>query len=132
MPTLRGIVWAFCLYLSVVISDIAHTGRTIPAPHFDHSLNTLFLAVLGPIFCAWLVVYFSFNTKDRAIQTVGIISAIAFAFGILFALHQFEYISIGIPHYLSSWSWFIATVLLGYRMDQILKSRNSKIEIPHA
>ena len=83
MPTLRGLVWAFCLYLSVVISDIAHIGRTIPAPHFDHSLNTLFLTVLSPIFCAWMVLYFAFGTKDRIVRIVGIISAIAFAFGIL-------------------------------------------------
>ena len=61
-------------------------------------------------------------------RAVLILSAMTFACNIIFALHPYEYISFSIPYWLSGWLWFIATVLLGYRTDQLLKEHRKEIE----
>lgn len=66
--------------------------------------------------------------RNGLIRAVLILSAIAFACNIVSALYQYEYISLNIPLWLSGWAWFIATALLGWRTDQLLKEHSKELE----
>ena len=63
---------------------------------------TLFPNVIAPAFLvlivlgAWLPAF-----KDKLLKTVLILTAITFAFQTVFSLYQYEYISFGIPHWIS-------------------------------
>jgi len=127
--TLRGYVWAFCMYLALVIDQIAHYDTVIRPPHFDHSVVfTLVPNVIVPTFVIFIFLSALSAFRNKIMRAVLIFSAITFACSIVFALHQFEYISFSTPHWISGWTWFIATILLGYRTDQLLKVNNREIE----
>ena len=127
--TLRGYVWAFCMYLALMIDQIARYNTVVRPPHFDHSVFfTLFPNVIGPAFVIFIFLSALSAFRNNLMRAVLIFSAITFACTIVFALHQYEYTSFSIPHWLSGWTWFIATVLLGYRTDQLLKEGNREIE----
>ena len=126
-PTLRGYVWGFCLYFALLINQLSH-HTAIRAPYIDRSFFTFFASVIGPGWCIFLFISVLPKFRNSLMRAVLILSAFGFAFSIVFALYQYEYISFGIPHWFSGCSWFIATVLLGYRTDQLLKEQNQEIE----
>lgn len=127
-PTLRGYVWVFCMYLACTVDQIAHTGGAIGPSHLERSLFTLFTDVGAPLLAILIVLSFFPAYRNGLIRTVLFLSAFTFVCQAIFALHHYEYIAFGIPHWLSGWSWFIATCLLGYRTDQLLKQNSREIE----
>jgi hypothetical protein len=128
-PTLRGYVWVFCMYLALTVNQIARYRTVIRPPHFERSIFfTLFPNVIAPAFVIFIFLSLLPVFRSGLVRAVLIFSALAFACNIVFALYQYEYISFGIPHWISSWAWFIATVFLGYRTDRLLKEHNKEIE----
>jgi hypothetical protein len=128
--TLRGYVWAFCLYLALAISALAHQGAKIRPPHFERSFfYALFPGVVGPAIVMAMCLGLLTEFKDPIVKAVLIFTAASFAFSAASSLHQYEYISFATPHWLSTCSWLFATVLLGYRTDQLLKAGNKEIEL---
>jgi glucose uptake protein GlcU len=128
--TVRGYVWVFCLYLSSTVEWLSHLNRTIRPPHVDRSFFfTLFPNALGPVVLALIFLLLLRETENWVEKAVLILSAMTFVFSAVFALHQFGYIAMSSPHSLSGLSFFIATALLGYRTDQILKQQDKGIEI---
>lgn len=128
-PTLRGYVWAFCMYLALEINRIAHYGKVIPSPHVELPFFfTLFPNVIASGFVVFMLLSALRAFRNGLIRAVLILSAIAFACNIVSALYQYEYISLNIPLWLSGWAWFIATALLGWRTDQLLKEHSKELE----
>jgi hypothetical protein len=117
------------MYLALTVNQIAHHGTVIRPPHLERSFFfTLFPNVIAPAFVIFLFLSALPVFRNGLMRAVLILSAVTFACNIVFALHQYEYISFGIPHWLSGWSWFFATALLGYRTDQLLKEHSKEIE----
>jgi hypothetical protein len=128
--TIRGYVWVFCLYLSATVDWLCHLNRTVRPSHADRSFFfTLFPSIIGPLLLALMFLLLMRETENWVEKAVLILSAMTFGFSAVFALHQFEYIAIGVPRALSGLSLFIATALSGYRTDQILKQQDKRIEI---
>jgi ABC-type Fe3+-siderophore transport system permease subunit len=116
------------MYLACAAVSVAHHGDAISAPHYERSFLALFSAVIGPIIvggmCLGLLTEFKYPTTKLVLA----FTAAHFACSAVFSLYQYEYISLRIPHWLSGLSWFLATVLLGYRTNQILKQHNIEVE----
>jgi uncharacterized membrane protein YfcA len=128
--TLRGYVWAFCLYLALAISAITRHGAQIRPPHFERSFfYALFPGVIGPAIVMAMCLGLLAEFKDPITKAAITFTAASFAFSAVFSLHQYEYISFATPHWLSTCSWLVATVLLGYRIDQLLKTGNKEVEL---
>lgn len=120
-PTLRGYIWFFCVYLSSTVTWLSR-GHHDPNAHLS-VLFTLFPFVLTYIFLSLIR-----QVNNWIEKGVCILSAISFALDAADNLHQFGYLPLGIPHSLSGLIFLFATILLGYRIDQILKESNREIE----
>ena len=128
--TIRGYVWVFCIYLAVMVHQLARHGTSIRPPHLERSFfYALFPGVIAPtvvmLMCLGLLKEFQ-NRFDKLVLTF---TALNLVLSAVFALHQYEYISFSMPHVLTSCSWLIATVLLGYRVDALLKEHDKEIEM---
>jgi hypothetical protein len=127
--TLRGYVWVFCMYLATTTSDLmsySFGARTehIPSPW----LFTFFTTVIAQIFLVILFLSMLREFKNTYTRGVLLFTASAFAVNVISALNRQNYTSFGFPHWVSTFLWLAATVLLGFRMDQILKWHNSEIK----
>jgi hypothetical protein len=69
------------------------------------------------------------KTTNWIERVVLILSATVFALDATSVLHRLGYFPTNVPSRISHWTFFIATVLLGYRTDQILKQQDKRIEI---
>ena len=129
-PTLSGYVWVFCMYLGCAVSYIAHIGTVpmYPLPPERSFFFVLFPQVIAPVGIIYVYLSLLSVFKNDLMRAVLILSLITFACNIVSSLHKNEYISFGIPHFISGWTWFIATVLLGYRTSQLLNESNKEIE----
>lgn len=126
--TVRGYVWVFCVYLGSTVEWLSHRGvRHEPNVHLS-MLFTFFPFVIGNVFLTWLFLDLLREADNWIEKGVCILSAIVFALDAAANLHQFGYMPINIWPSLSGLLLLFATVLLGYRSDQILKKNNSEIE----
>ena len=127
--TLRGYVWIFCVYLILAVQQIAHRGAAIRSPHLERSfLTVLFPSIIAPGFVMIMMLGLLPEFRNPLTRLVLFFSAAGFACSAVFSLYQHEYISFRIPHWMSGLSWFLATVLLGYRTNQLLTLHNTEIE----
>ena len=127
--TLRGYVWIFCVYLSSTVQWLAGPGAAHHEPNVHLPIFlTFFPIVLANVFLTCLFFMLIREVDNRMEKGVCILSAIAFALDAAANLHQFGYMPINIWPSLSGLLLLFATVLLGYRTDQILKKNNSEIE----
>ena len=126
--TVRGYVWIFCAYLAITVEWLSYRGvRHEPEVHLS-MLFTFFPLFIGNVVLAWCFFYFLRKADNWIEKGVCILSAISFALDAAANLHQFGYLPINIWPSLSGLLFLFATVLLGYRTDQILKKNNSEIE----
>jgi ABC-type Na+ efflux pump permease subunit len=128
-PTLRGYVWAFCLYLATTVKELSYHPTALSESHVSLPLFlTFFPSVIAPavVIVFFLAMFREFN--NPLIKTVLLFSAVPFALSILSALHHYSYISFTFPRWISTFFWLAATILLGYRTDQLLKQSSQEIE----
>jgi membrane protein DedA with SNARE-associated domain len=127
--TLRGYVWVFSIYLILAVQQIANRGAAIRSPHLERSFfNALFPGVIAPGLVMIMMLGLLAEFRNTFTRLVLILSAAGFACSAVFSLYTYEYISFKIPHWMSWLSWCLATVLLGYRTNQLLKQHNTEIE----
>jgi len=91
-------------------------------------LFTFFPFVIANVFLTWMFLALMREVDSWIEKGVCILSAVSFGLDAARNLHQFGYLPIDIPHSLSGLAFLFATVLLGYRVDQILKESNREIE----
>jgi hypothetical protein len=126
--TTRSYVWAFCFYLALTLQMIFSSRASMPSSHLDPSFFTLFNGVFIRLFCAWIFLLLIRHTANWVERTVLILSAIRFVLMAMGELRRLDYIPLNISPQISHWTFFVATVLLGYRTDQILKQQDKRIE----
>jgi hypothetical protein len=80
------------------------------------------------LFCIWIVLSLIRATTNWIEKTFLILNAIVFALGVALTLHRLGYLPPNVSPEISNWIFLIATVLLGYRTDQILKNQDKRIE----
>jgi hypothetical protein len=124
----RWYVWIFCFYLGSALHTILRRSSSAPLPHLDPSFFTFFQRIFAPLFCVWIVLWLARATTSWIERTFLILNAIVFGLDVASALHRLGYFSHYISPQLSRWTFFFATVLLGYRTDQILKNQDERIE----
>ena len=127
--TLRGYVWIFCFYLASTVQWLSPRGAVHHEPNVHLSmLFTFFPFVIANVFLTWMFLALMREVDSWIEKGVCILSAVSFGLDAARNLHQFGYLPIDIPHSLSGLAFLFATVLLGYRVDRILKESNREIE----
>lgn len=129
VQTLRGQVWLFCMYLACAIDSIARQKNLRPA-HVDRSFPTLFISVVTPLVIVFMCLSLLRHTRSDIERGIVLLTAATFTSSTLSALHQFGYIWLSVPHLLPSSFWLIATLLMGYRTDQLLQRRDREATKP--
>jgi len=124
----RWYVWIFCFYLGSTLHTILRRGSSAPLPHLDPSFFAFFELILAPLFCVWIVFWLTRATTNWIERAILILNAIVFVLGVASALHRLGYFPTYISPRISHWTFFVATVLLGYRTDQVLKNQDERIE----
>jgi hypothetical protein len=125
----RWYVWAFCFYLALTLQGILTRGPSRPLPHVDLSFFAFFDLVFAHLFCAWISFSLLRQTANWLERIVLILTAIVFVLDATSNLYRLGYFPLYFSLRISHWIFFIATVLLGYRTDQILKQQDKRIEI---
>jgi hypothetical protein len=125
----RWYVWIFCFYLESTLHWIFRPGSSVPLSHLDPSFFAFFELIFAPLFCVWMFLSFTRQTANWIERTILILSAIVFALDVASALHRLGYFPLYVSPQISHWTFFVATVLLGYRTDQVLKDQDKGIEI---
>ena len=127
-PSLRGYVWFFCIYLVVAVKELDHRVQPV-SPRTDLSFFlTLFPQVIAPVLIAVCLLAMLSEFKNSLIKAVLLLTSLTFVSNGLSALHRYGYISFAIPHWVSTFFWLTATVLLGYRTNQLLRQYSQEIE----
>jgi len=124
---LRGYVWMFCLYLFVATQWLFRHLHPANGFDADRSLLNVIPSLLGPAFCIFICFSMFLGFKDRLDKCVALLSTVGFIVSLLFDLYKFDYIHFAIPRSLSGFMFFLATIVLGYRIDQLLKAHNAEI-----
>jgi hypothetical protein len=84
--------------------------------------------VVTPAFMVWLCLALTKETSNRLDKAILILVVADYAVILTRTFSRLGYLPFYISPRISPWLFFIATVLLGYRMDQILKDQNKRIE----
>jgi len=124
----RWYVWIFCFYLESTLHWILKRNSNAPPTHLDPSFFIFVDLIFGPLFCVWILFGFARATTNWVERTVLILSAIVFALDAASALHRLGYIVLYVSPQISRWTLLAATILLGYRTDQVLKYQDKRIE----
>jgi hypothetical protein len=124
----RWYFWIFCIYLETTLHWIFRRGSSAQLPHLDVSFYILFNLIFVPLFCAWLALSFVGHTRNWVERAILILTATVFVLNIASALHRLDYFPPYLSPRVSNWISFVATILLGYRTDQVLKNQDKRIE----
>jgi hypothetical protein len=124
----RWYVWIFCFYLESTLHWILKRSSNAPPAHLDPSFFAFFDLIFAPLFCVWILFWFARATTNWVERAVLILSAIVFSLDVASALHRFGYIAFYVLPQISGWTFLAATILLGYRTDQVLKYQDKRIE----
>ena len=126
--TVRMYVWTFCFYLFVTLQWVFSKHLSTPLSHLDFSLFTA-MDLFGQLFAAWIIWSILFNNKgwNRIERLILILTGSSFVLVALVTIHRFGYFPY-IPRQISHWLFFTATILVGYRMDQVLKAVHNQGE----
>ena|SRR5665213_3721864 len=125
----RWYVWAFCFYLASTLKWIFRPHSSMSLSHLNLSFFTFFDLIFVRLYCIWIVLWLTRATGNWVERTFLVLNAIVFSLSIALTLHRLGYFSPYISPQISDWIFFVATVLLGYRTDQILKQQDKRIEI---
>jgi hypothetical protein len=131
-PTTKGrwYVWIFCYCLWSTLHSILKPAHSSPPVHLDIPFSAFFNfieLVFGPLLCAWILLWLIRGTSNWIERVILILGASYFALSVISAVHRFGFAFYVSPQ-ISRWTFLAATVLLGYRTDQVLKYQDKRIE----
>jgi hypothetical protein len=126
--TLRTYVWSFCLYLFSTANWIFLRSKGDWSLYKERSFtNITNLITQGFVIFLFVCIFAELrNAIDKWIVALSIAS---FAMTLLFDLHRLNYMPSVIPHWLAGFIFFLATIVFGYRIDQLLKTHNAEIDV---
>jgi hypothetical protein len=96
--------------------------------HLSLSFYVLMNSIAVPVFAAWILLLLTKETTSRIESAILILIVADFAVMLIRTFSRLGYLPVYVSPRISQWLFFIATVLLGYRMDQVLKDQNKRIE----
>jgi hypothetical protein len=123
----RWYVWIFCCLLASTLHTMSK-GHTVVTSRLEPSFFVFYDGIVAPLLCVFIVFPLIRQTPNWIERTVLILMAFGFVLGAVSVLHQLNYIAISTMPQVSHWSFVLATVLLGYRTDQVLKYQDRRIE----
>lgn len=124
----RWYVWIFCFYLASTIHWMLKGDSSVSTSHLDLSFFTFFDLIFMRLYCIWMVLWLTRATTNWVERVFLVLNAIVFALSVALTLHRLGYFSPDISPQISSWIFFVATVLLGYRTDEVVKQQDKRIE----
>jgi hypothetical protein len=126
--TLRTYVWLFSLYIFTTV-QMFHHSQLENTRYPDHSVLNIANLILGSALA--IIVFVSLFAELRNVidKWVVLLSALGCALTLAFNLYRLNYISFYVPYLLSSFTSLIATILFGFRIDQLLKKHNAVIDL---
>jgi hypothetical protein len=132
-PTTKGrwYVWIFCYCLWSTLHWILKPGSTSPPTHVDtpfFAFFNFFELFFAPLLCAWILLWLTRRTSNWIERVILILGASHFALNVVSAVHRLGFAFYVSPQ-ISRWTLLAATVLLGYRTDQVLKYQDKRIEM---
>jgi hypothetical protein len=126
--TARSYVWAFCLCLVTNIRLLLRPNPAFEPSHIGFSFYVLMNDIVFPAGAAVIILLLTKETSSRLNRAILILGAADSAMMLIRTFSQLGYLPFYVSPRISQWLFFIATVLLGYRMDRVLKDQNKRIE----
>jgi hypothetical protein len=124
----RWYVWIFCFYLGLTLQGMLIKSSSAPLPQSEPRFFAFFELTFVPLLCAWTFLLLIRVTANGIEKAILLLSAIKFALYAASGLHRLSYFPPYVSPRISHWTFFVATVLLGYRTDQVLKNQDKRIE----
>jgi hypothetical protein len=109
---------------------ILKPGSSSPPTHLDipfFAFIDSFEMVFAPLFCAWILFWIIRGTSNLIERVILILGVFHFALNAVSAVHRLGFAFYVSPQ-ISRWTFLAATILLGYRTDQVLKYQDKRIE----
>jgi hypothetical protein len=124
----RFYVWTFCLCLATNVRLLVRPNPPFEPTHLGLSFFVVMNQLVTPMFLISLLLTFTKETSNRIEKTILLLVLADYAMVLVRSLFRLGYLPFYVSPRLSQWLIFIATILLGYRMDQVLKDQEKKIE----
>jgi hypothetical protein len=99
-----------------------------PPIHLDTSFFAFFNLIFAPLFCAWMLLWLIRRTSNWIERVVLILSAFVFTLDAISTVFRLGFITFSVSPQIPRWTFLAATILLGYRTDQVLKYQDKRIE----
>jgi hypothetical protein len=131
-PTTKGrwYVWIFCYSLWLTLRRILKPAPTAPPIHVHIPFFAFFDSfelVFAPLLCVWILLWLIRGTSNWIERVILILGASGFAIDAVSAVHRLGF-AFNVSPQVSRWTFLAATILLGYRTDQVLKYQDKRIE----
>ena len=127
-PTARFYVWTFCLCLATNVRLLVRPNPAFEPIYLGLSFFVVMNLVVSPAFVIWLFLVLTKETSSRLEKAILILVVADCAMVLVRTFSRLGYLPFYVSPRISQWLFFIATILLGYRMDQVLKDQNKRIE----
>jgi hypothetical protein len=124
----RWYFWIFCLYLEQTLQWVFKWRTSVPPSHIDRSFFAFFNLMFVPLFCVWIALSIMRLTQNWMERTIIVLTAITFVLQATATLYRLNYLPIYPSSRVSHWLQFVATLLLGYRTNEVLKNQEETIE----
>jgi hypothetical protein len=124
----RWYVWIFILCLVSNLHLLFKNGPIAEPVHLELSFYVIFNMLFVPLFVIWMLIRFTKETTNWVDRAFLILVAADATLGLPTTFYRLGYFAYYVPPGISHWIFFIATILLGYRMDQVLRNQDQRIE----
>jgi hypothetical protein len=124
----RWYVWIFFYCLATSLHLLFKGGPIAEPVHLALSFYVVFSSLLIPLFAIGILLQVAKETTNWIDRTFLILVAADMTLRLPTTFYQLGYFAHYVPLQICHWIFFVATVLLGYRMDQVLKDQDKRIE----
>src|ERR1700733_6876246 len=116
--TARSYVWMFCLCLATNVRLFLRPNPAFEPIHLGLSFFVVINLLVTPALGIWLCLSLTKQTSNPIEKAILVLVVADSAMMLIRTLSRLGYLPIYISPRISQWLFFIATILLGYRMDQ--------------
>ena len=120
--------WIFCLCLMTNVRLLLWPNPAFEPIHLVLSFFVLVNSLVVPLAALGILLQLTRETAYRIEKAIQLLVAADFAMVLTHTFSRLGYLPFYVSPRISQWLFFIATILLGYRMDQVLRDQNKRIE----
>ena len=119
----RWYVWIFVCCLVVNVRLFLPASPAVEPYHVDLSFYVISNLLVIPMFMVWLMLQLTKETTNRLEKVFLILVAVDAAL-LIRAFSPLGYLHFYVSPRITLWAFFVATAILGYRMDQVLRTED--------